>query len=248
MAYIINKSDTSKPAVNIPDGQADIANFSVPILGKSTAPYGQLHAQTIIHMLENFAGPTEPTSPIEGQLWFNNDIGTLNVYRTDGQGNTLELVHFAQGTNNIGTSGTPIGTLYGTATSAQYADLAERYEADEAMEPGTIVEIGGEKQITASKEKASMRVFGVISTSPGLMLNSNAGSDDTHPYVALSGQVPVRVIGKVKKGDRLIASDEKGVAQAASTYGLNIFSVIGRSLEDKSDDGEGTVLAAVGAK
>ena len=137
----------------------------------------------------------------------------------------------------------------GTATSAEYADLAERYEADQEYEPGTLVKLGGSHEITQTLQKGDDEVFGVISTSPGFEMNSAAGTDVTHPYVALAGRVPCKVIGKVRKGQRLISSNMPGYAQADNGSGvLDYRLVIGRALADKTDDSMGVVEIAVGAK
>jgi len=132
----------------------------------------------------------------------------------------------------------------GARIQATYADLAERYEADSAYEPGTVVEIGGKKEITAVKDDASEEVFGVISTNPAYLLNGPAGTDETHPAVALAGRVNVKVIGAVKKGQRLISAGN-GLARAASKGELTAFNCIGRALANKTDDGEGVVEAVV---
>lgn len=124
-------------------------------------------------------------------------------------------------------------TFNGTATSAQYADLAERYEADAVYEPGTIVCIGGTKEITASSMAADTNVFGVISTAPGYLMNSGAGNNNTHPPVALVGRVPCKVVGRVQKGERLMTSGIPGVA-IAFTAGCSESAVIGRSLVNKT--------------
>ena len=88
----------------------------------------------------------------------------------------------------------------GTATSARYADLAEKYLTDKDYEPGTVMVVGGSKEVTQSK--AGDRAIGVISTDPAFLMNSWL---DGGQYVALKGRVPVKVTGAVKKGDRLIA-------------------------------------------
>ena len=135
-------------------------------------------------------------------------------------------------------------TFRGTAITASYADLAERFEADSAYQPGTVVELGGAKEITAADQDLSDRVFGVISTRAGFLMNGEAGSDITHPPVAMQGRVPVRVIGTVKKGDRLVSAGA-GLARAADRREITAFNVIGRSLEDKTIAGEGVVEAIV---
>ena len=123
-------------------------------------------------------------------------------------------------------------TLKATATSALYSDLAERYESDVSLQAGDVVKIGGEKEVTKTTMYADENVFGVVSTNPAYKMNANAGDDDTHPYIALSGRVPCKVKGAVNKGDRLVSSDEAGVAVAVSnTQNVSIFAIIGRSLE-----------------
>jgi hypothetical protein len=134
--------------------------------------------------------------------------------------------------------------LFGTATTAEYADLAERFEADTPYEPGTVVELGGEKEITAVADELSERVFGVISTRPGFLLNGRAGENDTHPAVALNGRVPVKVIGLVNRGDRLVSAGN-GLARAAKAGEATSFNVIGRSLENKTTESISTISAVV---
>lgn len=125
----------------------------------------------------------------------------------------------SDGSGDIGQSNNKFATIYattfsGTSTTAKYADLAERYEADDVLEPGTVVCFGGAKEITACDHPNDHAVAGVVSTDPAYMMNSEAGSDATHPYVALTGRVPVKVTGEVNKGDLLVASEVKGHAMA----------------------------------
>lgn len=137
----------------------------------------------------------------------------------------------------------------GTATSAEYADLAERYAADGNYEPGTVVVLGGEKEITTSTVEADSNVFGIISTAPGFEMNSAAGNDETHPYVALAGRVPCKVVGPVTKGDRLVTSNIAGCARRAQTHELSDYrNVIGRALESKETNNVELVEVVVGAK
>jgi hypothetical protein len=151
------------------------------------------------------------------------------------------------GTGNIGNSTAPFGTIFATATSAQYADLAERFAADEIYEAGTVVELGGTEEITASTLDLSDRVFGVISTQAAYLMNGAAGSDATHPPVAMTGRVPVKVTGTVTKGDRLVSAGN-GIARAAQPGEATAFNVIGRALVGKTDTGVGTVEAIVTIK
>lgn len=151
------------------------------------------------------------------------------------------------GTGNIGNASTPFGTIFATATSAQYADLAERFAADEIYDAGTVVELGGTQEITASTLDLSDRVFGVISTQAAYLMNGAAGTDATHPPVAMTGRVPVKVTGTVNKGDRLVSAGN-GIARAAQPGEATAFNVIGRALVGKTDTGVGTVEAIVTIK
>ena len=150
----------------------------------------------------------------------------------------------SSGVGNIGTAANPFNTIFARATSAQYADVAERFAADEPMMPGTVVELGGLKEITRAVRELSEEVFGVISTLPGFLLNGAAGDDDSHPPVAVNGRVPVRVVGKCRKGDRLVSAGN-GLARAATKGEYTAFNVIGRALEDKTTTDEGLVEAIV---
>jgi hypothetical protein len=139
--------------------------------------------------------------------------------------------------------------IHARATAAQYADIAERFAADAVMTPGAVVMFGGTQEITETAEELSEKVFGVVSTQPAYMMNSGAGNNDSHPFVAMTGRTPVRVTGTVNKGDRLVSSSVKGTARAARTgESINPFHVIGRALESKSDAGIGLVNCFVQAK
>ncbi len=153
----------------------------------------------------------------------------------------------ANGVGNIGSSTSVFNTVFAKATSAQYADVAERFAADTELEPGTVVEIGGEAEITASQSDLSENVFGVISTRAAYLMNSGAGDDRTHPPVAMTGRVPVRAIGTVRKGDRLVSAGN-GIARAAAPGEATSFNTIGRALEDKLTQQEGMVEAIVTIK
>ena len=78
-------------------------------------------------------------------------------------------------------------------------------------------------------------------------MNGGAGEDDTHPPVAMTGRVPVQVIGVVRKGDRLVSAGS-GVARAARPGEATAFNVIGRALVDKPTTGPGTIEAIVTIK
>ena len=127
------------------------------------------------------------------------------------------------------------GTVYATATTAQYADLAEIYEADDNYEPGTVVVFGGEKEVTTTTVLADHRVAGVISTNPAYLMNKDANG----VAVALRGKVPCKVEGAVKKGDVLVTNVKSGTATALAPESANppAWCIVGKSLENNSDTG-----------
>ena len=168
----------------------------------------------------------------------NNDLnGNLNL-RVNKAGNVVTAL-----TVN-GSTGIVSGAF---GITANYADVAERFAADEAYAPGTVVELGGTAEITKSNTELSETVFGVISTRAAYLMNSGAGDDVTHPPVAMTGRVPVQVTGVVQRGDRLVSAGN-GIARAAKSGEATAFNVIGRSLSDKNDSGIGTVEAIVTIK
>lgn len=126
-------------------------------------------------------------------------------------------------------SGNLTATLFnGTATAARYADLAEKYLPDADYEIGTVMVVGGEKEVTASSW--GDRAIGVISANPAFMMNKDL---EGGVYVALKGRVPVKVVGAVKKGQRLIASNN-GCASAAVPHTNDAFAIALESSDDTS--------------
>lgn len=165
--------------------------------------------------------------------------------------NTANVASIAKsGSNavgNIGSTSNYFNRVFATASTALYADVAERFAADEVLEPGTVVELGGTHEITRSQQDSSENVFGVISTNAAYLMNGGAGEDDTHPPVAMTGRVPVKVVGQVRKGDRLVSAGS-GVARAARPGEATAFNVIGRALEHKHSEELTTIEAIVTIK
>lgn len=151
------------------------------------------------------------------------------------------------GVGNIGSSSGYFNTVFAKATSAQYADVAERFAIDVEQPAGTVVELGGTAEITCAVDELSEKVFGVISTQAAYLMNSGAGTDATHPPIAMTGRVPVRVIGSIHKGDRLVSAGN-GLARSARPGEATAFNTIGRALHDKLEDNEGVVEAIVTIK
>ena len=136
----------------------------------------------------------------------------------------------------------------GEATTAKYADLAERYAADAPYEEGTVVMFGGEAEVTSATGYGSTKIAGVVSTKPAFAMNETAGNSETHPYIALQGRVPCKVIGPVSKGDVLVASEVTGVATVwlDDATDPRMTAYIGIAIEDKASDTAGYVEVKVG--
>lgn len=134
--------------------------------------------------------------------------------------------------------------VYGESTSALYADLAERYEADDTYEPGTVLVIGGEKEVTTTTTVADMRVAGVVSTEPAVKMNDGPDKKEW-PFIALAGRVPCRVVGTVRKGDHLVTSSTPGAATSATAVSMAPAAlsgaVIGVAMED-NDQGNKNLI------
>jgi hypothetical protein len=131
----------------------------------------------------------------------------------------------------------------GIATSALYADIAERYESDTEYEPGTVLVLGGLKEVTVTTVCADTKVAGIVSTNPGFTLNAGVGPNNTHPLIALKGRVPCKVTGKVSKGDLLVTSSTPGYAEVA-TQNSHPLSILAKAIGEQ-DAGQGVVEVMV---
>ena len=173
---------------------------------------------------------------------------TAIIANQTSNGNIAFSVNIAGTPTTVMTINGANGTISGNQINANYADVAERFEADVVdMPPGTVVELGGDKEITQVTAELSDKVFGVISTRAAYLMNSQAGTDATHPPVAMTGRVPVNTVGTVRKGDRLVSAGN-GLARAAQPGEATAFNVIGRALADKTSAEQGTVEAIVTIK
>lgn len=128
-------------------------------------------------------------------------------------------------------------TIIGECTRADWGDLAEFYYADNIYPKGTLVTFGGTKEITIAKDNANA----VITSNPAYLMNNVICTEDNVLPIALIGRVPVRVIGKLNKFDKITLSSTPGVAEKASTCS----NIIGIALEDKVTLEEGLVLCSV---
>jgi hypothetical protein len=142
----------------------------------------------------------------------------------------------ANGVGNIGSASTYFNTVFAQATSAQYADLAEMYVADNYYTPGTVVEFGGSAEITQCNTDMASAVVGVISTRPAYLMNSGLTGDHV-AAVALIGRVPCRVQGTVTRG-ALMVSAGNGCAREEKSPAPG--TVIGKAVE--SSDGTADMI------
>lgn len=188
---------------------------------------------------------TEPIYVRQYSGTFSSLVRTATLL--DGSGNTSipgSFLPIANATQNIGTTGLRWNQIWGVSSSALYADLAERYEADAIYDEGTVVVFGGGKEITACTLEADTAVAGVVSTNPAYIMNDGGQDPAYNPAIALRGKVPIKVIGKVAKGDLLITSRVHGhaISVGKEDYGC---SVIAKAIQDKHTEEAGIVLAVV---
>jgi hypothetical protein len=334
MAYDVNKTSGSL-LTTIPDGTLDVST-SLRLLGKNYAGYGEILAENLVALLENFNSAAAPSNPVTGQLWYDTESNRLSVYDTIGQwkelsqlvaqdtepsytgrrtgdfwmDTTTKQLYMWTGTEHVpigfagsnttaravkirdtgnnlhnaikiivsnsimaivssdaeytpnvseslGAEFTAIGPgvnlpvranvkFRGIAVQAEFADVAEMYEADVNYAPGTVVKIGGDKEITQTTDADDTDVFGIISDNPAYLLNAGLARTKLALPVALAGRVPVKVIGPVKKGDRIVSSSTPGTAKASSKP--NALAIIGRALQSSDEEGIRTIEVVVGGK
>jgi len=151
----------------------------------------------------------------------------------------------ANGVGNIGNATGYFNTIFAQATSAQYADVAEKYLADQSYEPGTVVEIGGAAEVTTTTAFASTKIAGVVSTDPALIMNSGANGEHVVP-VALLGRVPCRVAGPIRRGDLLCSGTIPGHAVSLPQDQYRPGAVIGKALQDYDSATTGIIEILVG--
>ena len=167
-----------------------------------------------------------------------NDSGatTFTVTANSTSANTVSTIVYRDASGNFAAN-----IVDATATSAYYADLAEKYLPDAHYEPGTVMIFGGDNEVTAAIDFMDRRIAGVVSTNPAYMMNSEQAGGI---YIALTGRVPCKVVGKVRKGDMLVASGAPGIATAEKNPALG--SVIGKALQDYDGQTIGVIEVVVG--
>ncbi len=137
--------------------------------------------------------------------------------------------------------------VHATSTSAQYADLAERYAADMQLSVGEVVMLGGAEEITRCDKELCDGAFGVVSESPAFLMNAQAGNNDSHPMIALKGRVLVKLKGKGDAGDRIVSAGN-GEARVASIEECTAFNTLGRLIKHKYNEETALTECVIGVK
>lgn len=182
------------------------------ISANTIASSGAITGSTTLSVVGNITG---------GNILTNGAVRVNGITNTGGNA-----------TGNIGNSTGYFNTVFATATTALYADLAEYYHADADYEPGTVVSFGGRNEVTISAVSSDSKVAGVVSTNPAHVMNSGRNYENG-VIVALTGRVPTKVTGKVNKGDMMISAGN-GHAQACATPAIG--SILGKALENFEGD------------
>ena len=183
------------------------------------------------------------TATLNGDVDFGNSITDTVTFTGRIDSNVLPSADI---THNLGSTNNRWNTVYastfaGTATSAQYADLAEMYLPDQHYAPGTVMQFGGTAEVCAANEYATTKIAGVVSTNPAYLMNAEL---ENGCAIALKGRVPCLVLGKVEKGDMLIASDIHGVATVTKEFIGG--AIIGKAVESSDDEDVKVIEIAVG--
>jgi hypothetical protein len=174
-------------------------------------------------------------------LTVNNSVTIGSTLGLGGQLNSQNIVPTTANTYTLGSSASWYSTVYATAMQSNYADLAEKYLADNNYLPGTVVIFGGAQEITTTTSFADTRVAGVISTDPAYLMNS----ESTGLPVALRGKVLVNVVGQVSKGDPLVTSDEPGYAESAAFRDVKGHSIFAKSLVEDRNYEKRQIMAVI---
>ena len=175
-------------------------SVTVPLTAISTIPVRNTAGNIFANQFVGTADRSDKifidsTGAISDPAWNESTVSTK--YRTARLTATPYSIVARDSSGNI-----TANLFQGTATAARYADLAEKYLTDEEYEIGTVVAVGGEKEVTACS--IGHRAIGVVSANPAFMMNKDL---DGGTYIALKGRVPAKVVGPVQKGDRLTAGN-----------------------------------------
>ena len=177
----------------------------------------------------------------------NNETVFLVFSDTQGATTALETdvsLTYNPSTNLLTTTGNVTASHFvGTATQAIYADLAEKYVADSQYDPGTVMTIGGPKEVTSSNSYMDPTVAGIVSTNPAFLMNKDLTAENVVD-LALTGRVPCKVHGKIQRGDMIVSGNIAGAGTSCTAP--NFGTVVGKALESYDSETVGTIEVIVG--
>ena len=159
----------------------------------------------------------------DGTTTYGNAGGAWTAFKSGGGDDELSAATLVDIRANV---------IHAQATTAMYADLAERYASDMTLEVGDVVMLGGEAEVTKCYKELCDNVFGVVSDSPAFLMNAQAGNNESHPMIALKGRVMVKISGEGDAGDRIVSAGN-GSAKVANLDECTAFNVLGRLIKDK---------------
>ena len=174
----------------------------------------------------------------DGTTIYGNAGGAWTAFKSGGGDDELSAATLVDVRANI---------VHATSTAAQYADLAERYEADCQLQVGEVVKLGGHAEITRCEKELDDAVFGVVSESPAFLMNAQAGNNDSHPMIALKGRVFVKIKGTGQAGDRIVSAGN-GEARVANLDECTAFNTLGRLIKHKYNEETALTECVIGVK
>ena len=174
----------------------------------------------------------------DGTTIYGNAGGAWTAFKSGGGEDELSAATLVDIRANV---------VHATSTAAQYADLAERYEADCELSVGDVVKLGGHAEITKCNKELDDAVFGVVSESPAFLMNAQAGNNDSHPMIALKGRVLVKLQGTGQAGDRVVSAGN-GEARVANLDECTAFNTLGRLIKHKYNKETALTECVIGVK
>jgi filamentous hemagglutinin len=266
VAFTINSNQTTNSCIVSINGVVQIPTIAYAVVGTTLtfteAPQSgdlidvrQLTTTTSVTQISNSSGNAAiSVTDVTANVGVTGNLVVAGTVSVSGTGNitganivatsdvfTPEIVKTgSNAVGNIGQASNYFNTVFAQATSALYADLAEKYTADAEYAPGTVVVFGGDAEVTVTSTDADRAVAGVVSTNPSYIMN--AGLEAEHvATVALTGRVPCQVVGSVKKGDLMVSA---GNGKARAEQDPRVGTVIGKALADS--EGNATIEVVVG--
>jgi hypothetical protein len=249
--FIVQNGLTVGPAVIFAGNGDVITSGNISVTGSGS--FGGLSSNQIYQGTSNVnvsttgvtvavAGANVATFNSQGNLTITGNLSvmgtTTTVYNETATGSILPSANV---TYNLGSTTAWWNNIYGTATHALYADLAENYQADAYYEPGTVVEFGGLKEVTVGSAD-SKRVAGVVSTNPAHLMNGGLSGPNV-VALALQGRVPCKVIGPVAQGDLMVSA---GFGFAKVNNDAQAGQIIGKALQSVGFAGKAVIEVVVG--